>query len=601
MLLYVNIPYLFQMFVWFAAILSAHDKKHSYVMRATDGNIGLAIQVSPDKTTETLLGAGMTSSSHARSVKRREATIPMEVSASVLQSTSIEGHPTPPSSPSVAPIGTPASPPRLLIPHVPAMDVSTLSDDPEPVFRPLEALESSDFDISHRRDVEDSDEEPQERTLHEDLDDTVIDEEEVRFEVLEKGSKRGGALLVSTDGFTYGVKRKNKETTMWTCSVRSAKMRCHATVLQRGNSFVRGPNAHQHPGDLKLPLLKKVSAEAKEVAVDQVFRPAREIVEATIADTIDNRFLAPKISNVKRYVNNYRAAFRPKDPTDLDFEINMDFLQCQEFLIADVRVGEERHLVFATDHQLEILRQAKRWFIDGTFKIVPSFLKPNGQLMSIHAFVHKDGKSMQFPLLFALMSRRRKEDYIEVFRAVKERLGNSSVEMVTADFEAGAWQAIREVFPTVTLKGCVFHWTKAVWTHVQQLGLVTTFREREGTHNFIKQLLALPFLPWTHIADVFRVMEERAPAALQPLTTYIRTQWIQNPLFPIRSWSVYQFTIRTNNDVEGWHHRMNSKARGLSLSFYQLVPLLSREADVVRTRVAAYLKTCGSIYAAPFQ
>eukprot|EP00105_Crassostrea_gigas_P020377 XP_011439145.1 PREDICTED: uncharacterized protein LOC105336498 [Crassostrea gigas] len=110
------------------------------------------------------------------------------------------------------------------------------------------------------------------------------------------------------------------------------------------------------------------------------------------------------------------------------------------------------------------------------------------------------------------MSRRRKEVYIEVFRAVQDRLVNPSVEMATADFEAGAWQAICEVFPHASLKGCAFHWSKAVWSHVQQLGLSTTFRQREGAHSFIKQLLALPFLPWNHVEDVFRVMEERAPA-----------------------------------------------------------------------------------------
>ncbi|XP_065939344.1 uncharacterized protein [Magallana gigas] len=157
----------------------------------------------------------------------------------------------------------------------------------------------------------------------------------------------------------------------------------------------------------------------------------------------------------------------------------------------------------------------------------------------------------------------------------------------------------------------------------------------QGVHSFIKQLLALPFLPWNHVEDVFRVMEERAPANLQPLTQYVRDQWIQNPVFPIRSWSVYQFAIRTNNDVEGWHHKMNSKTRGISLSFYQLVPLLQREADIVKTRIAAsdlerdvrrtshltqqkitaaadrymaqeissgaYLTICGSIHAAPFE
>lgn len=118
-----------------------------------------------------------------------------------------------------------------------------------------------------------------------------------------------------------------------------------------------------------------MNLQVNEVAVDQVFRPARDIVEATVADTIQDRFLAPDTSNIKRYLNNSRAAIRPKDPqtwisryifmifmlhitlnyiiinylllqclTYMYFyflQINMDFLQCEEFLIADLRVGEE--------------------------------------------------------------------------------------------------------------------------------------------------------------------------------------------------------------------------------------------------------------------
>jgi hypothetical protein len=42
--------------------------------------------------------------------------------------------------------------------------------------------------------------------LEEAVDDTILDDSEIRFEVLEKGSKRGGRLLIASDGFTYGLK-----------------------------------------------------------------------------------------------------------------------------------------------------------------------------------------------------------------------------------------------------------------------------------------------------------------------------------------------------------------------------------------------------------
>ena len=63
--------------------------------------------------------------------------------------------------------------------------------------------------------------------------------------------------------------------------------------------------------------------------------------------------------------------------------------------------------------------------------------------------------------------------------------------------------------------------------------------------------MVLPFLPPNHTPDAFNAMRERCPPQAKPLMDYVEAQWLNNAVFHVKSWNVFDFMVRTNNDVEG--------------------------------------------------
>ncbi|XP_065942058.1 uncharacterized protein [Magallana gigas] len=249
-----------------------------------------------------------------------------------------------------------------------------------------------------------------------------------------------------------------------------------------------------------------------------------------------------------------------------------------EFNSIDVDASGHRHLLLYTDHQLELLGNAKTWYMDATFRVVN---RPWVQLFTINSFIRSGTHMKQVPLMYCFMSSKRKADYYEVLRTVDHLLLDQiKLQSFVVYFEAALWRALRDRFPAYTIQGCVFYWTQAVYRKVQELGLQRAYNERRVVFSFIRQVLALPFLPPEHVEETFHHLDRKANNdQLDSLLEYVWCQWIRNPTFPVKNWSVFMLSVRTNNDLEGWHNRFNNRVnRSGKVPFYLLLVELYGEA-----------------------
>ena len=235
--------------------------------------------------------------------------------------------------------------------------------------------------------------------------------------------------------------------------------------------------------------------QVKRQAEDKKEKSANLIVEEIIQDLREEGdHQLPKIMNEARCLNRHWASFRPAELSTLQFELDLQGCDVPpNFMKADIVSSESRHIVFATSEQLRLLADARAWYVDVIFKVAR---QPFYQLLSIHAFLHSDDCVKQVSLAFALMSRRRAEDYNAVFNAIKRALPSlPDLDTIVCDFEAAVWQSIRSAFPGIHIHGCSFHWSQLVYRQAGNLGLHTAYRQKGPIFKFIKHLLALHYLP----------------------------------------------------------------------------------------------------------
>ncbi|KAL8623791.1 hypothetical protein ACOMHN_054097 [Nucella lapillus] len=240
-------------------------------------------------------------------------------------------------------------------------------------------------------------------------------------------------------------------------------------------------------------------------------------------------------------------------------------------------------LVFATDENLQHLRQCSTVYMDGTFKSCP---RPYNQVFTI--FGNLNG--FVIPFVHVLMAERTIGHYRQALQAVKTGVRRSThhnwrPRLIVSDFELALRTAIETELPATRIGGCYFHFNQALWRKIQELGLSAPYQQNQRLKEVIRKVMAIGYLPlavvyinFTALVGARRIqrLTARYPQ-LADFLTYVSNTYVRHrATFPPPVWNVYDRRMdqRTNNHVEAFHRRLNDAVQVRHPTLWMFIRLL---------------------------
>ena len=115
-------------------------------------------------------------------------------------------------------------------------------------------------------------------------------------------------------------------------------------------------------------------------------------------------------------------------------------------------------IIFGSRYMLSKLNSSTDIHFDATFKMVPLI---NFKMVPF----------INYPSLHVLMTNKSETLYNALLLVIRELIPDFNPVFAVGDFEIASRNAFIQSFPCVTLIGCWFHFTKALFDNIKRIGL----------------------------------------------------------------------------------------------------------------------------------
>ena len=326
---------------------------------------------------------------------------------------------------------------------------------------------------------------------------------------------RGGRALIY-ERYKYVLNRRGRDDRVfWRCG----KSRSCSGALTTIEDEIVSSRAHEHnhPSN-EAEMIACKAVEGMKQAVKEKIDPVPAIYQEHLQEISARENLEevaaqlPTLSSMKWSLYRLRRKRLPPFPTSRDevhFEGEWTETNAGElFLLAEDGEGDDKIIIFSTAANLKHLSESDKIYVDGTFQTCPCLFY---QIFTLHAFKH--GK--QFPFAYCLLPGKSRAIYQRAFEIVKRKAEELELDLepdeVLTDFELAAIQGIKLAFPTTQVKGCFFNFAQALNRKISTLGFQVAYREDRAFNSFIRQTVALAFVPLQYVGLAFHALKMTAP------------------------------------------------------------------------------------------
>lgn len=131
------------------------------------------------------------------------------------------------------------------------------------------------------------------------------------------------------------------------------------------------------------------------------------------------------------------------------------------------------------------------------------------------------------------MTRKTAESYKALFEYIEKEIFELIPNEFMTDYEDGMRLAIKTRWPNVKIRGCWFHYSKAILKRCNKLNLRKILKENADAKAIKMQLAALPLLPAHQIEEGFAVIKKSAKKKklskrFERLFSYVRSYWLNS-------------------------------------------------------------------------